>query len=247
MAIERHDCPKCGAPVSQEIPEPEDVESDVGRKAREVVLKIARLRKCVRCEEAEIELERAQEAALKEADLRRRRDHSLLPRGLWGLTWTDMRQEWGRAEVIDAVRAWCRDGGSLFLSSRPGPGKTRLAGVATNQLLADGRHPRFVQASVLLTKANASYGTEWRDQAEDILLGQGPLLLDDLGKEKPTELARQLLQAAIDDRITNGTHLLITSNEPPSSLGAVYGDWLASRLGAMPQWVLPGPDLRLEV
>jgi DNA replication protein DnaC len=104
-----------------------------------------------------------------------------------------------------------------------------------------------VSASVLFTKANASYGTEWREQAEEILLTAGPLILDDLGKEKPTALARQLLQSAIEDRIENQVHLLITSNHQANELGAIYGDWLASRLGAMPQWNMPGPDLRLEV
>lgn len=246
--IEMHDCPRCGRPVAVELPEVGEVTGGtIGAGAQALVRKMARLRKCTRCEDAELREEREQRRKQAEANFRRRLAVSQLPKKYHELSWEDMRREWGRAEVIDAVRAWCREGGSLFLYSRPGPGKTRLAGVACWQLLKDGRQPRFVQASVLLTKANASYGSEWRDQAEEILLTGGPLILDDLGKEKPTPLARQLLQSAIDDRIDNNVPLLITSNEDPAMLGAIYGDWLASRVGAMVQWVMPGPDLRLEV
>jgi DNA replication protein DnaC len=249
VTVETHECPKCGGPVRTELPDelPPERQDGIGERARELVLKMARLRRCTACEDAERAQELAHARKLRQADMRRRVERSLLPKGLQALSWDDMLQEGGRREVIAAVRAWVKDGGSLFLYGRPGPGKTRLAATGCWQLLEDGRTPRFVSASVLFTKANASYGTEWREQAEEILLTAGPLILDDLGKEKPTALARQLLQSAIEDRIENQVHLLITSNHQANELGAIYGDWLASRLGAMPQWNMPGPDLRLEV
>ncbi len=228
-----YDCPRCHTPTARPV-------------AGELSRRLAKLQMCDGCIAALEQLDREREQRSRAQAYEIRVRQSGLPKSLRGLTWDEMRQELGRAEVIAAVRSWVVKGGSLFLFSRPGPGKTRLAATACAALL-HSRPARFVQASVLLTKANSDFGSDWRRQAQEILLGGRPLILDDLGKEAPTDLARQLLQAAIDDRINEGVHLLITSNLTAPQLGAVYGDWLASRLGQMDQWEMPGPDMRLEL
>lgn len=235
---ETHDCPSCGRPVTLEVPEQLDA---FGLKLR----KLAALQKCDQCIDAEVEEDKRLETVAAMRAFRLEVQRSGLPQGLRELTFEDMRRESGRGDVIDAAKRWCDEGGSFFLYGRPGPGKTRLAATCCWHMLRRGGQPRFVQSSVLLTKANAEFGSDWREEAMRVLLGKNPLFLDDIGKEPNSGAATQILQACLDERISNGQHLFVTSNLLPSELGAKHGDWLASRLGAMPQYEMPGPDMRL--
>jgi DNA replication protein DnaC len=79
-------------------------------------------------------------------------------------------------------------------------------------------------------------------------------VLDDLGKENPTEWSRGVLITALDTRIEHGIPVLITSNLTVPELAAKYtftfdsGDWLASRLaGYFRQYQMPGIDRRLQL
>ncbi|HEY5708607.1 MAG TPA: ATP-binding protein, partial [Solirubrobacterales bacterium] len=197
----------------------------------------------------ELAQERLNEAQQQQVKQRQRIHASGLPKGLQGLEWGEMRTEMERAEVIEAVQEWIYRGGGFFLhSARPGPGKTRLAATACWHMLTHGfETPTFVQSSVLFTKANADFSSDGRREAERILLGSGPLFLDDLGKESNSQLTRQLLQACLDERLENEQHIFITSNMTAPQLGAHHGDWLASRLARFRHFRLPGPDMRLPV
>jgi DNA replication protein DnaC len=230
-------CPGCGS--ARQIPLLRD-----GAPGSKLVRKLSRIMKCDRCIS---QLEAAQrEDSLRDAAALhvKRLNESGLPPGLWGLEWNTMIPNRGRAEVIDAAKRWAQEGGTLFLFGRPGPGKTRLAATAFYALLKI-EPGAWVNVPTLFTKAGASYSSDWRREAERVLFGKHALVLDDLGKESTSDHNRQLLQTAIEDRLANGTRLLITSNMQANELGAKWGDWLASRLGAMPQYELPGPDLRI--
>jgi DNA replication protein DnaC len=158
-----------------------------------------------------------------------------------------MRLENGREEVVRDAQRWAKEGGSLFLYGRPGPGKTRLAATAFTEALRL-RSGAWVNVPTLFTQASADFRSDDRQRAERILLGEGMIVLDDLGKEATSEQNKQWLMTAIENRIENLVPILITSNFTAAELGAKWGDWLASRLGAttMRQWNLPGPDMRIE-
>ena len=246
MTTEQHPCPNCGRHVEIELGDWSQLDkarnTEMAKKLRQIAINYAAKALCDQCE-----AERPPSGLVPLEDLfTRRLAASGLPAMYQHFTWQDVERSNDRGLVADAIKAWGVHGGRFFLSGKPGRGKTLLAALGAMEAL-HRRQVSWTNAAVLFTRAAAEYGSDWKKEAEQLLLGRGALVLDDLGAEAPTDHNSNLLKAAIDGRAQFGDPILITSNLTAPQLGARHGDWLASRLVAGQQYELPGPDFRLTL
>ena len=143
----------------------------------------------------------------------------------------------------------------ILYSPNPGVGKTHLVVAVANYVIdhwngepemdrwgsLSGRCPiRFEKGPGLVRRIRATYSIRDRDnqheREEDIyreLMGVRLLLLDDVGKEKPSDFTRQLYWSVIDERVTSGLPVIITCRLPLDSLAELMGEDTVDRLYGM--------------
>ncbi len=143
----------------------------------------------------------------------------------------------------------------ILYSPMPGVGKTHLM-VAIGNFVIDHwngepeldrwgnlatRCPiRFEKGPELVVRVRATYSIRDKDnhheREEDIyneLKGVKLLLLDDVGKEKPSDFTRQLYWSVIDERVTNGLPVVMTCRLPLDELAELMGEDTVDRLYGM--------------
>lgn len=164
-----------------------------------------------------------------------------------------------RAAAVAAARRWAE--GSilgLVLAGPVGLGKTRLAGIAAQALIyrrikglsgtsldRSVMPVRWVSVPDLIHKSKGDFGSDRRREAEKIITGAGAIVLDDIDKVKPTEVALDLLFEAIESRTNNGAQLLVTTNMRYPELVQLLGDPIASRIAGYCEGVrMVGEDRR---
>lgn len=149
-----------------------------------------------------------------------------------------------------AAETWKRGipflhGKSLFVFGKPGRGKTHFA----VSLLREKIRPnydyvarfnlaRFVAVPMLLTRLRAAairepFAENDSESELDIITRYSNvhcLVLDDLGAEKPTDFAKQVLTLIVDQRYGAERQTLVTSNLSLELLSEKLGDRIASRL-----------------
>ena len=143
----------------------------------------------------------------------------------------------------------------ILYSPKPGVGKTHLMVAVANYIIdqwngepevdswgsARTHCPiRFEKGPGLVLRIRATYSIRDRDnlheREEDIyheLKGVKLLLLDDVGKEKPSDFTRQLYWSVIDERVTSGLPVIITCRVPLDSLAELVGEDTVDRLYGM--------------
>ena len=139
----------------------------------------------------------------------------------------------------------------VLYSPRPGVGKTHLMVALANHVIdhesgnpdawsRDGCPIRFEKGPGLVLRVRSTYGVRDRDRnherEEDIykqLRGVALLLLDDVGKEKPSDFTRQLYWTIIDERVTSGLPVVLTCRLPLDSLADLMGEDTVDRLYGM--------------
>lgn len=105
------------------------------------------------------------------------------------------------------------EGGSFFyLYGSPGTGKTHLAIRTATRHIGTGTGA-FWTAAGALDAIKRSYGVDGLEPPD--LTKPTALVLDDLGKERPTVWAAEQLYNAIDQRYTDARTTIVTSNFPP--------------------------------
>lgn len=203
-----------------------------------------------RLDEAD-EAERQQrEAEELEKRVKARRKMSGIPAALQGLSW-QQAERGNRPELVAAARAWgAGELAGLLLTGPVGTGKTFLAAVAAWQR-TESKPVRWFSVPTLFALLGLSFENDARDEAQLVLSGKQSLVLDDIDKVKATEYAAGQLFCAIDNRLTAGTGLLITTNLALSTIAdryhEPYGEAIASRLaGYCQQFVVDGSDRRTE-
>lgn len=202
------------------------------------------------CDECVDKAQAATERAETAQAIRKRREDSRMPAYMQGLTFEEMIPGGGRREIVNELREWAAADhpGQIYLHGDKGAGKTRLAATAAWARL--NRFPlRYASLPALIAELGQAFSDEGRRQAIQVLVGQGPLVLDDIARDdiKVSDWAKTQVFTAIDKRIQAGAPLLLTSNMAPDRLGPVLGGSTMSRCSGMRTLRLPGRDMRLQL
>ena len=114
----------------------------------------------------------------------------------------------------------------LFIAGDCGVGKSHLAFAIANGLLKQGNSVIAMTMIDLLIKLKSAYSTENRTEEQILKLYEDCVLLviDDLGKEKPTDWVLQMIYAIIDRRYNAKKPTIITTNFNASELIKRFGD-----------------------
>jgi DNA replication protein DnaC len=157
----------------------------------------------------------------------------------------------GRA--LDQVRQWVDaplSGKGFLLLGPPGTGKTHLLAAAVRAKLEQGvRGIRFVNVPILLD--NLRTAVRYTDSAveerfEYLRDDARIVVLDDLGREKPTEWVHERLYVLIEARYASLRPVLVSTNQTLAQLTENGYDALVSRLLEMgPAIAVDGPDMRV--
>ena len=136
----------------------------------------------------------------------------------------------------------------ILYSPKPGVGKTHLMVAVANYVIdhwngEPGQIYRpivFERGPGLVRSIRATYnlrdGDNYHEREEDIyneLRGAKLLLLDDVGKEKPSDFTRELYWYLIDERVTSGLPVVMTCRLPLDSLAELMGEDTVDRLYGM--------------
>lgn len=140
-------------------------------------------------------------------------------------------------------------GRGLYLHGDPGNGKSSLAVACMRELVDAGVLPHqmmFVVTRALLRRLGGGYGDAASERLISRAKGVRLLVLDELGKEPPTENSISQLSEILDYR-AGGT--IVTSNLSLAELGERYSDRegmesLISRLSEYRTLAFNGPDRR---
>jgi DNA replication protein DnaC len=189
-----------------------------------------------------------QERARKDLE----RKVTVLPAALRDRSLDDL-DDTGLTRVIAEARRWANgEFPGLMLVGPFGVGKTTVTAAAARDRMAAGRPAvRWVSVPLATTRLAGPFGDTERQKVLDKLTStHGALILDDIDKARPTVAVAEILFAAIDQAITEGLPLAITTNLKPAALAErwpqPFGPGIASRLvGYCETFALTGPDRRL--
>lgn len=121
---------------------------------------------------------------------------------------------------------------------------TWISAAAANEMLRQ-REVRWFAAPRFMTQARAGFKHAARDQITDVLTRPDiALVLDDLDKVNPTDFTKEVLFTAIDERLTAGTPLVVTTNQGYEEIEEIFGEPIASRLSTCRGIRLDGDDRR---
>lgn len=167
-------------------------------------------------------------------------------------------------EAFKVLTAWAlEDTGNVVLLGGVGCGKTHLAiaagkevavaGTYTDEegwLAAERRHVCFVNVPSFLAELRAAVGRGSDDVADRFshLSKTCPrLILDDLGAERLTEYAAEMLYVLIDGVYRREARVVVTTNVPLKEIVESGAGRIVSRLVEEANLVkMTGKDLRLE-
>jgi len=156
--------------------------------------------------------------------------------------------DWAKGFDIDAPRDYPA---LIFYSENPGVGKGHLMAAIVNYVIDhwNGRPPRtmcpirFESGPSLVRRVRATYNIrqadnlhEREDEVYASLAGVPLLLLDDVGKERPSVFTRETYWYIIDERVKSGLPLIISSRlelEGTNSLEELMGKDSVDRLYGM--------------
>jgi DNA replication protein DnaC len=109
----------------------------------------------------------------------------------------------------------------LYLWGSPGVGKTHIAAALAIREFELGSLVRFTTLVELQAKVRSTYGTRTsEDEVLDTIMCCRLLVLDDVGKERPTEWSQNMLYRIIDSRYNAMLPVIITSNYGRPELAA---------------------------
>lgn len=194
--------------------------------------------------ESETAKERQRVAAEQAADLRRRIERAGVPPKFMSAT----------TERDDVVRL-ALEGKGLYIQGPVGVGKTHLAMAIAIEAARCGTTVRATSSQRIMAAIRSTFGGEGSEgDVFDSLVRPAILVIDDLGKDAPTEWVVSMLYRVIEERYLTVKPVVVTSNYSKRDLVArltVDGDStsaeaIASRLSEMTVRVkLDGGDRRL--
>lgn len=137
--------------------------------------------------------------------------------------------EWQR-EAMAKAKAWGRgEFPGLLLSGKVGTGKSQIAAAALIERCRM-EQVQYVSASELGFLARSGYETEARDRANEVLLGDGALFLDDIDKGKQNDYGTELIFQLVDRRTSRNSPLIVTTNVSAKKMAELVGEAVVSRI-----------------
>lgn len=157
--------------------------------------------------------------------------------------------------ILELLRTiWLDDAPSWLLLTGPvGRGKTGLAVSALRELIQRGQSGLFVEAPNLLDRIRQTWDETLGVKEHELhaaVRDVDVLVVDDLGKEQPTDWVRTRLFVLLNDRYNAQRRTIITTNLSEQALKERIGEAAVSRIedacGLAGGYVLPldGPSLR---
>lgn len=138
-------------------------------------------------------------------------------------------------------------GDGMMLFGDCGTGKTHLAASVANEQ-CHKMPVLFLNCPEFLMDLRNSYKKETPRDLMNAAKNTGLLILDDLGAEKATEWAQEILFILINYRYLYKRPIVVTSNFNLSELSERIGKRVASRLAEMCRIInIVGPDYRLSI
>ena len=172
--------------------------------------------------QAEIEANKRQETARLKADrLKARFDDSNMPEtwldrgmGAWLRRTPNEQVAYEAAEQFGKVLCESKTSPSLYIAGPIGTGKTMLASCLACDLIRKGHTVRWSNVGDLLRTLRATFNDRSRNEEQVIdEFSRVPILvLDDLGKERPTEWAAEQLFALFNHRYDYNRPTIVTTN-----------------------------------
>ncbi len=159
------------------------------------------------------------------------------------------------AKMVKAAEESAKSGRSLVLAGNYGCGKSHLAAAILNNVLRQQKTGLYISVPEMidvLRNAAWSKGEEKPMKVLEGIVDVDVLVLDDLGKERPTAFASEQLFRIIDGRYTAQKQTIVTTNHTePGTLAYKTGDHgeaICSRLQEMcgaGGWIVSqAPDYR---
>lgn len=136
----------------------------------------------------------------------------------------------------------------LMLSGSPGTGKTHLAAAVNCYLTAQFYPVVYGNITNIISSFKQSYGGRTMTEFELLAELDKPklLIIDDLGKENPTQNTVSLIYQIVNRRYERGGLLMVTTNLTSNEMRQRLGEALVSRLAEMCRpFTLIGQDRRL--
>lgn len=114
----------------------------------------------------------------------------------------------------------------LYITGPCGVGKSHLAFSIANTLIEKGNSVIAMTMIDLLMKIRGSYNDEHQKEEEILKIYEdcALLVIDDLGKEKPTGWALQMIYSIIDHRYNAKKPMIVTTNFNANELMEVFGN-----------------------
>jgi DNA replication protein DnaC len=136
--------------------------------------------------------------------------------------------------AFEVVQAFDYQTSNMYLYGRCGVGKTHLAAIVLRRLFGEGRQVELVQPAGLIRSTRGREGYE-EEQTLERLARVDCLVIDELGAERSTEYALQLLYEVVNRRwLRDRNGLIVTSNLSLRDLASkVQDDRLLSRLAGL--------------
>lgn len=108
------------------------------------------------------------------------------------------------------------DGTGIILSGSCGVGKTHLAAAIAHELMKQGYQPIFGTLISLLERVKSTYNTKSSKETDEEIINSyincSLLIIDDLGKEKPSEWTLEKLYQVLNARYEDNKPIIITTN-----------------------------------
>lgn len=122
--------------------------------------------------------------------------------------------------MAGGIMAGVREGRGAYVFGPVGTGKTHLASAVARMAVDDGMRVRVTDMPGIIARLKGTFGTQTSE--EDVLSGLsrcGLLVIDDLGKEPPTDWTLTQVFRVVNDRYETMRPVVVTSQYDLKALG----------------------------